>query len=61
MNLNLLPKLLLKSSSGKCGLTFRGYPTVANPANSILSAKIIVLREKQTLNQEKPAIADNHC
>jgi len=58
MSLNLLLKLLLKSSSGKCGLTFRCYPTVANPANCVLSAKIMVLREKSGTTQEKPAIAD---
>ena len=42
-------------------LTFRRYPTVAKPTNSVLSAKIIVLREKNGTTQEKPAIADNRC
>jgi len=45
----------------KLVLTFRCYPTVANPANCVLSAKIIFLREKRSTTQEKPAIADNSC
>jgi hypothetical protein len=61
MNLNLLQKLLLKCGSGKYGLTFRCYPTVANPANCVLSAKIVFLREERSTTQEKPAIADNSC
>jgi hypothetical protein len=61
MSLNLLLKLLLKSSSGKCGLTFRGYLSIAKPTNCVLSAKIIVLREKISTTQGKPAIADNRC
>ena len=61
MNLNLLLKLLLKSNRGQCGLTFRRYPTVANPANCVLSAKINFLRENNGTTQEKPAIADNGC
>lgn len=42
-------------------LTFRRYPTVANPANCVLSAKINFLRENRRTTQEKPAIADNGC
>jgi len=42
-------------------LTFRGYQSVAKPTNCVLSAKIIVLREKNGTTQEKPAIADNRC
>jgi hypothetical protein len=42
-------------------VTFRRYPTVANPANCVLSAKIIFLREERSTTQEKPAIADNGC
>jgi hypothetical protein len=45
----------------KLQLTFRRYPTVANPANCVLSAKIIFLREERSTIQEKPAIADNGC
>jgi len=45
----------------KYPLTFRRYPTVANPANCVLSAKINFLREKRSTTQEKPAIADNGC
>jgi len=41
--------------------TFRRYPTVANPANCVLSAKINFLRENRSTTQEKPAIADNGC
>jgi hypothetical protein len=59
--MNFLQKLPLKCGFGKCGLTFRGYPTVAKPTNSVLSAKIIFLRENNGITQEKPAIADNHC
>ena len=61
MNLNFIQKLPLKCGFGKCGLTFRRYPTVANPANCVLSAKIKFLREKRSTTQEKPAIADNGC
>ena len=46
--LEFYTKIATEIGNAKCGLTFRGYPTVANPAKSILSAKIIVLREKQT-------------
>jgi hypothetical protein len=42
-------------------LTFRCYPSVAIPANCVLSAKINFLREKNGATQEKPAIADNSC
>jgi len=42
-------------------ITFRGYPTVAKPTNSVLSAKIKYFREEISTTQEKPAIADNHC
>ena len=61
MNLNLLLKLLLKSNRGQCGLTFRGYQSIATPTNCVLSAKIEFLREKNGTTQEKPAIADNRC
>ena len=61
MNLNLLLKLLLKCGSGKYGLTFRGYQSVAKPTNCVPSAKIKFLREKNGTTQEKPAIADNRC
>jgi hypothetical protein len=53
MSLNLLLKLLLKSSSGKCGLTFRGFATVAMPTNCVLSAKIKYFREERRTIQEK--------
>jgi len=42
-------------------VTFRRYPTVANPANCVLSAKIKYFREERSTTQEKPAIADNGC
>ena len=42
-------------------VTFRGYQSVAKPTNSVLSAKIIVLREKRSTTQEKPASATNRC
>jgi hypothetical protein len=61
MNLNFIQKLPLKCGFGKCGLTFRGYQSVAKPTNRVLSAKIIVLRENRRTTQEKPAIADNRC
>jgi len=54
-------KIAAEIGNAKCGLTFRCYPTVANPTNCVLSAKIIVLREKRSTTQEKPAIADNSC
>ena len=34
-------------------LTFRGFATIAMPTNCVLSAKIIVLREKRSTTQEK--------
>jgi len=61
MNLNFIQKLPLKCGFGKCGLTFRGYQSVAKPTNCVLSAKIEFLREKNGATQEKPAIADNRC
>jgi hypothetical protein len=48
--LEFYTKIAAEIGNAKCGLTFRGYPTVAMPTNSVLSAKIIVLREKRTLN-----------
>ena len=39
-------KIAAEIGNAKCGLTFRGYPAVAMPTNSVLSAKIIVLRDK---------------
>jgi hypothetical protein len=52
---------LLCAILGVLPITFRRYPTVANPANCVLSAKIIFLREEIRTTQEKPAIADNGC
>ena len=54
-------KIAAEIGNAKCGLTFRGYPTVAKPTNSVLSAKIKYFREERRTIQEKPAIADNHC
>ena len=42
-------------------ITFRCYPTIAIPANCVLSAKIKYFREERSTTQEKPAIADNGC
>jgi hypothetical protein len=54
-------KIAAEIGNAKCGLTFRCYPTVAIPANRVLSAKINFLRENNGTTQEKPAIADNSC
>ena len=54
-------KIAAEIGNAKCGLTFRGYQSVAKPTNCVLSAKISVLREKNGTTQEKPAIADNRC
>jgi hypothetical protein len=59
--LEFYTKIATEIGNAKCGLTFRGYPTVVKPTNSILSAKIIFLREERSTTQEKPAIADNRC
>ena len=42
-------------------ITFRGFASVANPANCVLSAKIKYFREERSSIQEKPAIARNRC
>lgn len=42
-------------------ITFRRYSTEANPANSVLSAKIIFLREERSTTQEKPAHERSDC
>jgi hypothetical protein len=46
MENELTTKIATEIGNAKCGLTFRGYPTIAMPTNCVLSAKIIVLREK---------------
>jgi hypothetical protein len=38
--LEFYTKIAAEIGNAKCGLTFRRYPTVANPANCVLSAKI---------------------
>jgi hypothetical protein len=40
-------------------LTFRGFASVAIPANCVLSAKIKYFREERSTIQEKPAIAQS--
>jgi hypothetical protein len=40
-------------------ITFRGFASVAIPANCVLSAKIKVFREERRTIQEKPAIAQS--
>jgi len=42
-------------------VTFRGFASVAIPANCVLSAKIKYFREEMSCIQEKPAIARNRC
>jgi hypothetical protein len=59
--LEFYTKIATEIGNAKCGLTFRGYLSIAKPTNCVLSAKIIVLREKRNATQEKPAIADNRC
>jgi hypothetical protein len=45
--LEFYTKIATEIGNAKCGLTFRRYPTVANPANCVLSAKIMFLREER--------------
>jgi len=43
----------------KLSPTSRRYPTVAKPANCVLSANIIFLSDERSTAQVKAAIADN--
>jgi hypothetical protein len=51
--LEFYTKIAAEIGNAKCGLTFRGYQSVAKPTNCVLSAKIIVLREKREFNSRK--------
>jgi hypothetical protein len=54
-------KIAAEIGNAKCGLTFRGYRSVAMPTNCVLSAKIKYFREERSTTQEKLAIADSRC
>ena len=49
----MLYRQILQSFVVKCGITFRGFATVAMPANCVLSAKIKYFREERSSIQEK--------
>ena len=51
--LEFYTKIAAEIGNAKCGLTFRGFATVAMPTNCVLSAKIKDFREERRTIQEK--------